>query len=178
MGLCTNGTTLRIPSSRIAMKTRIPSLRASRILLHMPQRAYTFAMLVGMLYMGACNSAFGPEDDAAIRTVLAAQEAAWDSGDIPEYMEGYADDVCFTSGNDATCGRTAVTTNYLRKYPDKAAMGDLSFGIKELLPVGDAHAWLTGTWQLVRSADTLSGGFSLLWRKEGGNWHIIRDHSY
>lgn len=128
--------------------------------------------------MGACNSEFGPDDDAAIRTVLAEQEAAWDSGDIPEYMEGYADDVCFTSGNDATCGRAAVTTNYLRKYPDKGAMGDLSFGIRELLPVGNAHAWLTGTWQLVRSADTLSGGFSLLWQKEGGNWCIIRDHSY
>lgn len=109
---------------------------------------------------------------------MAQQEAAWDRGDIPTYMEGYADDVCFTSGKGSTCGREAVTNNYLRKYPDKAAMGDLTFGIDELLPAGNGHAWLTGTWQLVRSADTLGGGFSLLWKNEGKNWRIVRDHSY
>lgn len=144
----------------------------------MPYRLYKLSVLVSMLSLGACSSPFGADDDAAIRTVMAEQEAAWDRGDIPTYMEGYADDVCFTSGKDATCGREAVTSNYLRKYPDKAAMGDLTFGINELLPAGNGHAWLTGTWQLVRSADTLGGGFSLLWKKEGRHWRIIRDHSY
>ncbi len=139
---------------------------------------FKLVALIGLLSLVACSPAFRPEDDAAIRIVMAQQEAAWDRGDIPAYMEGYADDVCFTSGKGTTCGREAVTSNYLRKYPDKAAMGDLTFGIDELLPAGQGHAWLTGTWQLVRSADTLGGGFSLLWKKEGKDWRIIRDHSY
>jgi ketosteroid isomerase-like protein len=31
---------------------------------------------------------------------------------------------------------------------------------------------------LVRTADTLGGGFTLLWVKEGEAWKIARDHSY
>ncbi len=117
-------------------------------------------------------------DEAAIRQVLAAQEAAWDQGDIQGFMTGYTADVCFIGARGRTCGREAVTRNYESSYPDKAAMGDLHFEITEVLPTGSAHAWVTGTWQLFRVADTLGGGFSLLWRKEADGWRILRDHTY
>jgi len=131
-----------------------------------------------LLLLTACTPRFTPADDAAIRTVMAEQEAAWDRGDIPGFMEGYSDTVCFLSSRGSTCGRDAVTANYLRNYPDDAAMGDLAFGIQELLPAGGEHAWLTGTWHLVRAVDTLGGGFSLLWAKEAQGWRIVRDHTY
>lgn len=130
------------------------------------------------LLLSACTASFGPPDDAAIRTVMAEQEAAWDRGDIPGFMEGYSDTVCFLSSKGSTCGREAVTTNYLRSYPDRETMGDLTFEILELLPAGGGHAWLTGTWHLRRSADTLGGGFSLLWAREAEGWRIVRDHTY
>lgn len=110
--------------------------------------------------------------------MMAAQEAAWDRGDLPGYMEGYHTDVCFIGKRGRTCGRAAVTRNYERSYPDGDAMGDLQFGIDEVLPVEGNHAWVTGTWQLARQADTLAGGFSLLWQKGGDGWRIIRDQSY
>jgi ketosteroid isomerase-like protein len=109
---------------------------------------------------------------------MAAQEAAWDRGDIPGFMAWYSDTVCFTSSRGTTCGREAVTANYLRSYPDKDAMGDLAFGLQEVLVLEGGHAWVTGSWQLSRTADTLSGGFSLLWVKEGDHWRIARDHTY
>jgi uncharacterized protein (TIGR02246 family) len=130
------------------------------------------------ILLTACTGSFQPADEAAIRTVMTDQEAAWDRGDIPGFMEGYSDTVCFIGGRGRTCGRQAVSANYQRKYPDKAAMGDLTFGIQEVMPLGSSHAWLTGTWQLVRTADTLGGGFTLLWVKEGEAWKIARDHSY
>lgn len=130
------------------------------------------------LFLVACSTVFGPADEAAIRAVMAGQEEAWDRGDIPGFMEGYSDSICFIGRRGRTCGRDAVTANYLRKYPDKAAMGDLTFGIHEVVPAGAGHAWLTGTWQLVRPADTLGGGFTLLWVKGPEGWKIVRDHSY
>ncbi|MBK9273124.1 MAG: nuclear transport factor 2 family protein [Flavobacteriales bacterium] len=115
---------------------------------------------------------------AAVTKVMAEQEEAWDRGDIRGFMTGYAEGACFITAKERTCGREAVTRRYLERYTDKAAMGDLHFGISEVLAVGPEHAWCTGTWSLFRSADTLSGGFSLLWQQGPQGWRVIRDHTY
>lgn len=121
---------------------------------------------------------FTPDDDAAIRGVMAAQEAAWDRADIDGFMQGYADTVCFLSPRGRTCGRAEVTANYKRSYPNASAMGDLTFGIGEVVPAGAGHAWMTGTWSLTRDRDTLSGAFSILWVEQAEGWRIARDHTY
>ncbi|MCB9183484.1 MAG: nuclear transport factor 2 family protein [Flavobacteriales bacterium] len=128
--------------------------------------------------LAACAAPFGPADDAAIRAAMSEQEQAWDAGDIRGFMAAYADSVCFVSPRGITCGKAAVTANYERSYPDKQAMGDLAFGIQEVLAAGHDHAWVTGTWALHRTADTLSGGFSLLWERGPNGWRILRDHTY
>ncbi|MBL7951493.1 MAG: DUF4440 domain-containing protein [Flavobacteriales bacterium] len=137
------------------------------------QHAWCFALL-----FAACGSNPTGEAEREIRQVMADQELAWDRGDIPAFMDGYADQVCFVSKKGITCGKQAVTANYLRSYPDKDAMGDLSFGIHEVVMAGDQYAWLTGTWRSVRSVDTLGGGFSLLWERTPEGWRILRDHTY
>ena len=148
-------------------------------------------MLVVLVGLGlvACSSGMpsgsdtDPEvDHAAIREaiseVMDRQEDAWDHGDIDGFMEGYADDICFIGRGGMRCGRDSVTMDYRMAYPDAAAMGDLTFGVTEILPIATGHAWCTGTWSLVREQDTLEGGFSLLWERAGGEWLIVRDHSY
>ncbi len=130
-----------------------------------------------LVLLSACSRTDGARD-AAIATVMDDQEAAWDRGDIDGFMAGYSDTVCFIGSRGRTCGRAAVTANYKRSYPDKAAMGDLSFQTDEVLPLGTDHAWATGRWTLVRATDTLHGGYTLLWVKEQTGWRIARDHSY
>lgn len=137
--------------------------------------------LVFLYLLVACSPAdraFEPKDAEAIRLVMEDQEGAWGRGDIRGFMAGYSDTICFLGPSGMTCGREAVTGNYLRKYPDREAMGVLSFGIHELLPAGPDHAWTTGTWALHRTADTLSGAFSLLWAREVEGWRIVRDHTH
>lgn len=129
------------------------------------------------LVLASC-AAFNTADEQAIRTVMADQEAAWDRGDIPGFMSGYCTEVCFIGRAGRTCGKDSVTANYLRSYPDKQAMGDLTFTIHEVLPAGTNHAWVTGLWDLHRTTDTLNGGFSLLWTREKEGWRILRDHTY
>jgi ketosteroid isomerase-like protein len=134
-----------------------------------------FAFLV----QGCSQQGDGSEKAAAeIREVMQQQEEAWNAGNIRSFMKGYSDTICFISPRGRTCGREAVTENYLRSYPDQQAMGQLTFGVTEIVPFADSNAWLTGTWRLDRASDTLSGGFSLLWAKEEEGWRIVRDHSY
>jgi ketosteroid isomerase-like protein len=115
---------------------------------------------------------------AGITEAMHQQEQAWDTGDIPGFMAYYSDTICFLSPKGRRCGKAEVQASYERNYPDQAAMGDLTFGITEVVPIGSAQAWCTGTWALHRQADTLSGGFTLLWVLEGGGWRIVRDHTY
>jgi len=128
--------------------------------------------------LSGCERRFAPTDEAAIRSVMDQQEMAWNKGDIPAFMEGYAEDACFISRKGRTCGRAEVTDHYLTSYPDKAAMGKLTFAQLEVLGAGPDHAWCTGTWQLERVQDTLSGGFSLFWEHTAQGWRILRDHTY
>jgi hypothetical protein len=54
---------------------------------------------IGPLYLafllGSCGTPSAGVDEGAIRTVMERQETAWDNGDIPGFMDGYADSVCF-----------------------------------------------------------------------------------
>lgn len=125
-----------------------------------------------------CGNRFSPADEAAIRGVMADQEAKWDQGDIPGFMAGYADSVCFIGVTSRTCGKAEVTARYVKRYPDKATMGDLFFDGLEVVPAGEDHAWVTGQWHLYRQADTVGGGFSLLWMRTAEGWRILRDHTY
>lgn len=131
-----------------------------------------------MPFLVACSGDPGADHEVLIREEMAKQERAWDAGDIHGFMAGYAADVCFISRKGTTCGAQAVEQNYVRSYPDRASMGDLHFDLHEVVPAGTDHAWVTGGWRLVRVADTLSGGFSLLWHREPAGWRIIRDHTY
>lgn len=131
-----------------------------------------------VLLLASCGAGFRPTDEASIRSLMAEQEAAWDRGDIPGFMTAYSDSICFHSPKGNTCGKQQVTENYLRSYPTPEHMGDLHFGIHEVLPAGADHAWLSGSWALHRKADTLQGAFALLWVRQPEGWRIIRDHTY
>ncbi len=134
-------------------------------------------LLIPVLFFG-CADPVTMDERTAIRQVMHAQEEAWDKGDIDGFMKGYSDTICFIGRNGMTCGKDKVSANYQEAYPDRSAMGDLTFGLHEIVLSEDATAWVTGTWELQRGTDTLDGGFSLLWVKEKDGWLIARDHSY
>lgn len=133
---------------------------------------------LALVWLAACTApAHRGSVDHAVRQVMAAQQLAWNNGDIAAFMEGYADTVCFVSASGTICGRDLVKERYLARYPDQAAMGRLHFTIGEVLSAGPDHAWTTGAWALHRQADTLSGGFTLLWAHGADGWSIVRDHT-
>ncbi len=76
-----------------------------------------------------------------------------------------------------TYGWYATLEKYQKSYPDKAAMGVLSFGDIKITSLSRKLILVTGSWELKRVNDELKGYYSLIWEKIKGKWVIIVDHS-
>jgi ketosteroid isomerase-like protein len=130
--------------------------------------------------------AIGPDAmvRVAVQSVLRAQEAAWNRGDIPAFMEHYwkSDDLTFSSGGKTTRGWQATLDNYRKRYPTRVAMGQVSFQELEITPLCDTNskegaAMVLGRWQLDRENEPVGGNFTLVIRKIDGRWVIVHDHT-
>lgn len=117
--------------------------------------------------------------EAAIKKVLMDQQQAWSNGDIDAFMEGYwkSEDLTFIGRSGINKGWQTTKDNYIKGYPDKAAMGKLEFEVLELVRLSDDLYRMVGTYTLVRENDKPSGIFTLLWRKIDDEWVIIYDHT-
>ena len=124
-------------------------------------------------------SEFTPEDKSAILKTLHDQEIAWNEGSPEEFMEGYweSDSMQFVGKTAINYGWQTTLDNYKLKYPDTVAMGKLRFEILKVNPVSPDAAWLTGRFFLKRSIGDLSGIFTIVFRKIGGKWVVVYDHT-
>ena len=115
----------------------------------------------------------------AIRKVMDEQAAAWNRGDIEGFMQGYwrSANLKFVSGDRVTRGWQQTLDNYKRSYPDKAAMGTLTFSDLEISVLSKDAAFVVGSWSLQREKDRPHGKFTLLFRKFKEGWRITADHS-
>jgi beta-aspartyl-peptidase (threonine type) len=116
---------------------------------------------------------------AAIRTVLDAQVAAWNRGDIEGFMDGYAraDDIVFLSGDSLTHGWQTVLDRYKKNYDTREKMGTLAFSDLEINVIDKDAAIVIGRWQLTRAGDTPHGRFTLIFRRRAEGWRIVHDHT-
>jgi uncharacterized protein (TIGR02246 family) len=127
-----------------------------------------------------------------IGALLAKQAADWTAGNLEAFTSVYADDALFVAGTGLTRGRDAVLERYRKRYPDRAAMGALSFEVvevremwgPEITPLGDATpgnvhaASVVARWTLRRETGEPSSGLTLLvLRKALGAWRIVHDAS-
>lgn len=113
-----------------------------------------------------------------IRAVMDKQADDWNRGDIPAFMKGYwkSDQLTFVS-TGVTKGWQQTLDNYKRSYPDKAAMGTLSFSDLEITVISKDAAVVLGSWSLQRERDNPKGKFTLIFRKLREGWRIVHDHT-
>lgn len=133
-------------------------------------------LLLFFLLIG--TGAIAQTEVETIKKVLTDQQECWNKGDIPCFMEGYwkSDSLKFIGKSGIKYGWQNTLDNYIKSYPDKATMGTLTFGLLNIEPVGPDYL-VTGTWHLQRKEDAPNGLFTLIWRKIGGEWKIVYDHS-
>lgn len=129
------------------------------------------------------NEFFTASDRAEMEQIMAAQELAWNAGDLEAFMLPYwqSDSLLFVGSSGANYGWANTLVNYQKSYPSPAHMGQLQFEVLQLDALGAEHAFMLGSWHLQRSDSLgdLQGHFTLIWARSNAdnNWHIISDHS-
>ncbi len=131
-----------------------------------------------ILFLATTTAYAQQNDEQQIKAVLNQQAIDWNKGDIPAYMQGYwqSDSLVFIGKSGPKYGWDVTLANYQKSYPDKAAMGVLTFEYIKVETVSNT-AFVIGKWNLQRSKDNPNGYFTLYLRKINGKWLIVADHS-
>jgi ketosteroid isomerase-like protein len=113
--------------------------------------------------------------------VLVAQEKAWNNGDLGAFAQGYKDsaEVLFI-GHQVSRGYDQMLFDYKQNYPNREAMGTLSYSELEAHPLDEKFTVVLGKYRLDRSkkaGGSAEGLFSLILEKTDKGWKIIVDHT-
>ena len=146
---------------------------------------YFFTILLVLVNCSPNNDTTTQEDNEQALTLISnkmqEQEDCWNDGDLECFMQHYwkSDSLRFIGSKGLTYGWQPTLDNYITSYPDKSAMGKLTFTneIKEMVDLNTVQ--VIGQWELQRndSLEDLKGHYSLLWKNKNGEWVIISDHS-
>lgn len=139
-----------------------------------------FFIFLGYLIISTLSVFSQTNDDKELilKNLYTSQEG-WNEGNWEKYMSGYknSDSIRFVGGGNCTYGWETVLTRYKKAYPDKTAMGILSFSEINVNILSDKFSLVLGKWSLRREKDNPWGLFTLIFEKTKEGWKIIHDHS-
>ena len=120
-------------------------------------------------------------EELDIVKVLTRQEDAWNHGDLDAFATGYKNspDILFV-GRQISRGYDQMLADYKHNYPNKDAMGTLSFSELEPHILDEHYAVVLGHYKLERTkkaGGNAEGIFSLVFEKTDTGWKIIVDHT-
>jgi peptidoglycan/xylan/chitin deacetylase (PgdA/CDA1 family)/ketosteroid isomerase-like protein len=132
------------------------------------------------------------DTETTVHSLLRKQAEAWNRGDLDAFCAVYAEDAAFMSPTGLTRGRAQVLARYRQRYPDRKALGTLSFefletrlakGI-EYSAFGDALSSrvhgvsVVARWTLTYADKAPATGLTLLvLHRRGDGWEIVEDAS-
>lgn len=115
----------------------------------------------------------------AIITMLNRTAVDWNRGDLDAFARGYKNspDILFM-GQTIRRGYDQMLAGYRKSFPNREAMGTLTFTNLEVQPLDEHFATVTGRFHLERT--TAGGGnaggyFLLVVEKTPTGWKIVRD---
>lgn len=114
-----------------------------------------------------------------IGALLLQQAEDWNRGDLDAFARGYKDapDILFI-GATTRKGYAEMVAGYRKRYPNKEAMGTLTFTALAVQLLDARFATGTGQFALRRSAaggGAAAGYFLLVLEKTDVGWRIVRD---
>jgi L-asparaginase / beta-aspartyl-peptidase len=138
-------------------------------------------LALSLLAILGCAAPDVAHDRQEILGVLSAQAAAWNRGDLAEFLEGYrrSDRTVFAGGDAVHRGFDAMAKRYRETYSSRSKMGRLTFSRLTFEQLEGDQAVVTGSWELeLTDSDKRPGGvFTLIWRKFDEGWKIVHDHT-
>jgi ketosteroid isomerase-like protein len=139
-----------------------------------------------LLFITSIHYALAQSPEESIRAVMKTQSDAWNQGDIDGFMKYYWNnpDLTFVSKRGVSKGWQQVYDNYKKGYPDKTAMGKLTFDKLEFDKMSGTTYMVTGSWFLeyeqvkdANNRDNVGGWFTLIFKKFKKDWLIVYDHT-
>lgn len=136
-----------------------------------------WCILFTAIFCAAAEQASDPASE--IKSVLIAQQEAWNRGNIDAFMEGYArsPSTVFVSEDEVRRGWQIVRDRYRQKYSDRLKMGTLTFSDIEVTMLSPDAAVVLGGWRLKRENDQPHGCFTLVFKRLPEGWRIVHDHT-
>ncbi len=133
-----------------------------------------------ILYFVLISAIYNAQNKSSSEIVdlMKKQELAWNAGDIDGFMKYYwkDDSLKFIGSKGITYGWQKTLDNYKKNYPNKEAMGILTFEIKTNEQLSKTSVFIIGSWNL-KKEKSVGGYFTLLWKKIKGEWVIVADHT-
>lgn len=132
------------------------------------------------------------DTETAVQSLLLKQAEAWNQGDLDAFCAVYTEDAAFVSPTGLTRGRAQVLERYRKRYPDRKAMGTLSFEFLETrlakgmeydafgdaLPSRVHGVSVVARWKLEYPDKAPASGLTLLvLHRRGDGWEIVEDAS-
>jgi uncharacterized protein (TIGR02246 family) len=144
-------------------------------------RLFALALFALALTLPAAAQKAASADETSIRAVLTKQSADWNNGNLDSFAAGYKNspDILFI-GSTVRRGYDGMIAGYRKNYPNKSAMGVLSFTNVEVHPLDARFATVIGNFHLERTAaggGNADGFYSLVLEKTSAGWKIILDHT-
>ena len=133
----------------------------------------------GAVHQAPDQSRPAPKDATAIRRLMTDQAAAWNRGNIDDFMKGYwnNDSLVFIGRSGPSYGYAAGLARYKSSYDSPDKMGQLTFSEIKITRLAPDYCFVIGKWALKRKAGDVGGTYTLLFRKINGQWFIIVDHT-
>lgn len=135
-------------------------------------------LLMTTLISGCYSIDYSQESEKIIK-LMKEQEKCWNKGDLECFMKSYwkSDELVFIGKSGPKYGWKTTLENYQKSYPDKRAMGTLTFDILSIDITSKNAAFVIGKWNLDRADGNLAGHYTLLWKYINDEWVIVADHS-
>lgn len=128
-----------------------------------------------LLFCSLAGCAASPVTRAEVDTLMEVQRAAWNRGDLAEFVAYYDPTMTF-SGEEITRGTADLLERYRKGYPTPEARGTLTFQILDVRPLGAQHAVVLGRFHLARKKPS-SGYFTLVVERTPDGLRVLHDHT-
>jgi len=137
---------------------------------------FLFTYVLYLLHFHAFGQIQVPGMPSEVSSTMQSQQDAWNRGDIVSFMVGYweSDSLLFIGKSGVNNGYQKTLSNYKKGYPNKEAMGNLTFTNRSWTQLSEDVSLLIGAWKI---SEEQHGMYSLIWKKIEGKWVIIADHS-
>ena len=136
-------------------------------------------VLINLFFCGILNAQQYSKAEQAIMANFDQQVKCWNQGDIECYCQGYlkSNETRIVSSRGITSGYEAIVASYKKNWP-KERMGKMHFNQVKMDKLSNKAYLVHGRFNLTYpESKPLSGYFTVIMKKVGGQWLMFADHS-